>query len=257
MATPTPLLDFFRRGEASPDVRLLAARGVVAPRAHEQVAILMLLVDDEDGEVRETASETLRSIPVEALRAYLARADVGEQVREFFAARGVRGGHVPAAANADEPLFIDDDGDEIAVEGQGDSSETLLQKLQKMPMTERMKAAMRGTRETRAVLIRDPNKIVAVAVLSSPKVSEAEVESFAKMATVSEDVLRTIAMNRAWLKNYSIVLALAKNSKTPIALSLNLLNRLTDRDVAGLSIDRNVPDPVRIAARRRVTMGKS
>ena len=114
---------------------------------------------------------------------------------------------------------------------------------------------MRGSREVRAVLIRDPNKMIGAAVLSSPKVTEAEVESFAKMATVSEDVLRTIGMNRAWLKNYGIVVALAKNSKSPLGLTLNLLNRLNDRDLTGISTDRNVPDPLRVAARRKLVLG--
>jgi hypothetical protein len=86
-------------------------------------------------------------------------------------------------------------------------------------------------------------------------VTESEVESFAKMATVSEDVLRTIGMNRAWLKNYGVVLALTKNPKSPVGLSLNLLNRLNERDLTGVSTDRNVPDPLRTAARRKLTLG--
>ena len=52
-----------------------------------------------------------------------------------------------------------------------------------MGFTERLKAAMRGSREMRAILIRDPNKMIAASVLSSPKVTEPEVEAFAKMAT--------------------------------------------------------------------------
>lgn len=255
MSSPSPLLDFFRRGEVARDVRLLAAQGVLAPRAHEQIAILILLVDDRDPEVRETAARTLDGIPVEALRSYLGRSDVPLGIREFFGDRGIFPAELPAF-DADLPLF-DSPGD-IADEQSGDedaSGETLLQKLQKMNFTERMKAAMRGSRETRAILIRDPNKMIAAAVLSSPKVSEAEVESFSKMATVSEDVLRTIAMNRAWLKNYGIVLALTKNPKTPLGLSLNLLNRLNDRDLTGVSNDRNVPDPLRTAARRKVVFG--
>jgi len=72
---------------------------------------------------------------------------------------------------------------------------------------------------------------------------------------VSEDVLRTIAMNRSWLKNYSVVVALKKNPKCPVGLSLNLLNRLNDRDLNGVSSDRNVPDPLRQAARRKIVLG--
>jgi hypothetical protein len=93
---------------------------------------------------------------------------------------------------------------------------------------------------------------VALAVLSSPKLTESEVESYARMTSVGEDVLRTIAQTRAWIKNYGVVSALVRNAKTPVALSLNLLNRLTETDVRRVSIDRNVPEPLRIAARRRL-----
>ena len=255
MSSPAPLLDFFRRGEAARDMRLLAAQGVLAPRAHEQVAILVLLVDDRDLEVRQTALATIERIPVEALRAYLGRSDVPVGIREFFGDRGVFPAEIPLIT-ADDPLFdvSGDDPDDRGLEV--DESETMLQKLQKMNITQRVKAGMRGSREVRAVLVRDPNKIVAAAVLSSPKVTEAEVEGFAKMATVSEDVLRTIGMNRAWLKNYAVVLALTRNPKCPVGLSLNLLNRLNDRDLTGVSNDRNVPDPLRSSARRKMSLGE-
>jgi hypothetical protein len=255
VSSPAPLLDFFRRGEAAREIRLLAAQGALAPRAHEQLGILILLVDDRDQEIRDTARHTLDRIPVEALRGYLGRSDVPVGMREFFADRGVFPAEMPAIT-ADGPLFdvtVDPAAEAESLEGETD--ETMLQKLQKMNITDRMKAAMRGSRDVRAVLIRDPNKIVAAAVLSSPKVSESEVETFAKMATVSEDVLRTIGMNRGWLKNYGIVVALTKNPKCPVGLSLNLLNRLNERDLSGVSTDRNVPDPLRTAARRKMTMG--
>jgi hypothetical protein len=102
------------------------------------------------------------------------------------------------------------------------------------------------------VLIRDQNKLVALAVLSSPRMTEIEVESIARMGSVNEDVLRTIAQNRAWTKNYSVVLALVKNSKTPLTYSLSLLNRLVDQDIKQLLTNRNIPDTLRLAARKKV-----
>ena len=82
-----------------------------------------------------------------------------------------------------------------------------------LPIAERLKLATKGTREQRAQLIRDSNRIVATAVLTSPKLTESEVEAFAKMGNVSEDVLRIIGTNRAWLKNYGIVLAVTQTRK--------------------------------------------
>lgn len=260
--SPTPLLDCFRHGDVSREVRLATARGTIAPRAHEQTAILILLSQDEDADVRDAAEQTLDAIPVPGLQAFLARADVSADVIAFFAARGVQPGATPAPM-AEDALFDAATAVEVIVEegldevDEAKRSETMLQKLQNMSFTDRVKAAMRGSREVRAILIRDPNKLIATSVLSSPKVSESEIAAYAKMATVSEDVLRTISMNRTWLKNYGVVHALTKNSKTPLGISLNLMNRLTERDIAGLSTDRNVPDPLRIAARRRIALNKT
>lgn len=122
----------------------------------------------------------------------------------------------------------------------------------RMTVPEKIEAALKGTREMRSILVCDPNRIVAQAVLNSPKLSERDVEGFARMSRVSEDILRTIGQSRTWLKHYPIVCALVRNAKTPLALSLKLLPYLNARDVKVVSMDRNIPDPLRTAARRRV-----
>ena len=252
MIGPTPLLDFFKRGEVARDVRLLAAEGALAPRAYEQLAILVFLLEDHDPEVRRIATATLDQIPVPALQSFLARSDVPVGMREFFGDRGVFPGEIPAI-ELDDPLI-----DNAVVEGledegaAGGASESLEQRLAAMSFPARLNAAFKGTREIRAILIRSPNKMLAAAVLSSPKVSDSEVETFARMTNVSEEVLRTIGGNRAWTKNYGVVMGLTKNPKTPLAISLNFMARLNDRDLSTLSVDRNVPEPLRIAARKRI-----
>jgi hypothetical protein len=253
----TPLLDYFRRGEVERDVRLQAAQGALAPRAHEQLAILVLLLEDKDAEIREIADDTLNRIPVEALQTFLARSDAPVDLREFFGDRGIFPAEIPAI-EVDDPLI--DMGESVASELEADDGgdqQSALQRLSTMGFTERLKAAVRGSREMRAILVRDPNKMISAAVLSSPKLSEPEVESFARMTNVSDDVLRIIASNRAWLKSYGIVLALTKNPKTPVGMSLTMMARLNDRDLAKLSVDRNVPEPLRIAARKKVVANTS
>src|SRR5690606_5251984 len=108
-------------------------------------------------------------------------------------------------------------------EAAGTSEEAAEKHISLLSVMEKMKLAMRGTREQRAVLIRDPNRIVAAAVLSSPKLTETEVESFARMANVAEEVLRVIGSNRQWTKNYGVVAGLVRNPKTPLSISMNLL----------------------------------
>ena len=259
MSGPTPLLDLFKRGEVDRDVRMQAAAGALAPRAHEQLAILVLLLEDRDPEIRTTADETLGRIPEPSLRAFLARSDVPVDLREFFADRGIFPDEIPQIefdTEMDEPL-IDTDPVGASDDDSEEARQSGVQALVTMTFPERLKAAMKGSREVRAVLIRDPNKLIASSVLSSPKVSLPEVESFARMQNVSEDVLRIIAANRAWLKSYGIVLALTKNPKTPLSMSMNLMARLTSKDLQKLAVDRNVPEALRISARKKVVQSSS
>ena len=224
LGTRTPLLDSFKRGDAPRDIRLLAAAGGLAPRALEQVEILLLMRADADAEVAATAERTLENLNAAGVAGFLARPEASAEAHAYFAARGIR----PAAAPSD-------DGDLPLVDTGGDEPEPAV--------------------EERAILIRDPNRIVTAAVLSSPKMTETEIAAIARMANVSEDVLRTICNNRAWLKNYAVALSLVKNPKTPVALSMNLLARLNDKDLRMMSTDRNIPDALRVSARKKVVIG--
>jgi hypothetical protein len=248
----TPLLDFFRRGEVARDVRMLAAQGAFAPRPLEQLGLLMILVADADAEIRATAEATLTRIPRELIEGFIARPDTPDELRAFFVARGVAPAATPLT-DAAAGMLAEEETTEPATE---DEKLSMVQQLAAMSVPEKVKAAMKGSREMRAVLVRDPNRMVSMAVLSSPKMTDAEVESIAKMGAVSEDVLRVIGQNRAWTKNYNVVLALVKNAKTPVAMTLNFLARLNDRDLRALSISRAIPEPLRIAARKKVVIEK-
>ncbi|MGE3843566.1 MAG: hypothetical protein AB7I50_18500 [Vicinamibacterales bacterium] len=268
LTSPTPLLDLFRRGEVPAEVKWLAAKGVVAPRASEQVAILVVLSTDRDPAIAAQALATIDTLPRDGLESFLARAYVPPDVAAFFARRGILPG-VASASASDDPLV--DFGAENELEAlEAELEDWFKQNSQEarveddaaspagMPsIVDRMKLAMKGTRAQRAVLIRDPNKMVASAVLSSPKLTDTEVEAFARMANVSDDVLRTIGSNRAWTKNYGVVAALARNPKTPLGVSLPLVSRLSERDMKALSTDRNVPEGLRIAARKMLEATRS
>jgi hypothetical protein len=260
----TPLLDCFRRGEVAPDIRMMAAQGVLAPRAHEQLGLLVLLADDPDPGIRAATEATLARIPRLDLARFLGRPDVAGEILDFFVHRGIE--PVPSEAPvSDEPLLDGGaahggDVEDEAGEG-GEASEArrmaMVQRLSLMTVSEKIKAAMRGSREARNLLIRDPNKLVSLAVLSSPKVNEHDIESFAKMANVSEDVLRVIGTTRAWTKSYAIVRSLAFNPKSPISLSMTLVSRLVEKDLKLLAADRNIAEPVKILVRKALQASKS
>ena len=250
----THLLDFFRRGDVARDIRLLAARGALAPRASEQLALLVFLNEDPDPDVAWSSEETLALIPAESIAAFIGQSEVSDEVRAFFARRGILPAIIDLPPPDEEPLV--NTSPEIEAPPADEDELSTLQRLKGLNVAQRVQRAMKGTREERAILIRDPNKIVAVAVLSSPKLTETEVESFARMGSVSDEILRIIASTRAWVKNYQVVVALTKNAKTPLGVSLNLLQRLNDRDLRMLSQDRNIPEVLRITARKKLVIDK-
>ncbi|HSF03052.1 MAG TPA: hypothetical protein VLA62_08575 [Solirubrobacterales bacterium] len=127
-----------------------------------------------------------------------------------------------------------------------------VQRLYRLNTAEKVVTALKGNREERAVLVRDPNRIVATAVLGSPRLTDAEVEAFASMKNVSGEVLRIIGANREWSKRYGVVSSLVRNPRTPLAISLGMVSRLNPRDLKSISVDKNVPDVIRKQAQRFV-----
>ena len=149
----SPFLDFFRRGEVAKDVRLLAARGGLAPRALEQLALLALLTEDADAEVRGTAEATLAVIPNDSVAAFLGRSDVPELLRDFFRGRGIEP-NMQEAAVADDPLIDAEERGETAEAGAdafgpGDDEaarQSASERLAQLNVAERLKCAMKGTK---------------------------------------------------------------------------------------------------------------
>jgi hypothetical protein len=127
-----------------------------------------------------------------------------------------------------------------------------VQKIYRMNAAEKVIMALKGNREERAILVRDPNRMVAAAVLGSPRVTEPEIESFAAMKSVSDQVLRQIGNNRDWTKRYSVVANLVRNPRTPLGVALPLVTRLNPKDMKSVVVDRNVPEAIRKAAQRFV-----
>src|SRR5579862_488449 len=123
--------------------------------------------------------------------------------------------------------------------------DSALQKISKLGIQGRITLAMRGTKEERAILIRDSTKLVCIAVLDSPKVSDGEVEKFALQKNVLEAVLRGIPMRRKFAKNYVIMRNLVFNPRTPLDLSLSLMKNLLVHDLKNLSGNKEVSETVR------------
>jgi hypothetical protein len=135
-------------------------------------------------------------------------------------------------------------------------AQTILQKVQKLNVSEKILLALRGGKEIRSILLRDPNKEVSLTVLENPKLTETEVELIAKSRTISDEALRKITKKREWMKNYHVVFALVTNPKTPPGIALTLVNELKTRDLAILEKNKNVTEGIRAAAKKLVRARK-
>lgn len=123
-------------------------------------------------------------------------------------------------------------------------------RIRRMPVAERLKLALRGNLEARNVLARDPLKLVQAAVLRNPRITAEEILNVAKSRSVDGDLLRKIAGEKEWIRQYPVRQALVLNPKTPLAVSLALFKTLRERDVRQLARSKNVPGVVQQAARR-------
>lgn len=141
---------------------------------------------------------------------------------------------------------------ELDFEGENVSHDriAILTQILRMNMKDRMKLAMKGDREARTILIRDPNRVVAKAVIENPRITEQEVEKIAAMRSVANEILRHIANNRTWARSYTIMHNLVRNPRTPLQQAFAILTRLQMRDLQALAKNRNVSDAIRQQANR-------
>jgi hypothetical protein len=135
-----------------------------------------------------------------------------------------------------------------AVEPDPVRRQTLIQRLAKMTVAQRVQFAMKGGSDARRTLIRDTNKVVQRAVLQSPRLTDQEVEAFASMSSLTDEILRLIASNRNFRKNYTVVRNLINNPKSPLDVTLHMLPMLNAIDLKRLTTNKNVPETLRTTA---------
>jgi hypothetical protein len=154
------------------------------------------------------------------------------------------------------PVLVEDidekvaEGEEKAVAAVEEKRETIQQLLRTLTAGQKVALAGKGNSEVRKILVRDKNRLVCVKVLQNPRITDSEVEQYAKSTNVSDDVLRFIGSKREWAKLVPVVRALVQNPKTPLGLSLTHLKKMSVRELDGLSKNRNIPEALRKSAKK-------
>jgi hypothetical protein len=221
----------------APDVLRIAAEQLLA--GHEELREVLLRNPNLPEETRRKLQPTPTNQPAreETARELLAKLTEALQQEDANLLQKL-------TPEIEAPPEVTKEHDELSAA----ERETLLQKIGRMNAVEKIKAALTGNMETRMILVRDSNKVVARAVLQSPKVSDTEIEAYASAKNVAEEVLRLIALNRRHMKTYLVPRALVNNPRAPIDVTLPLINRLNARDLKTLTLNRNIPDVIRSAA---------
>lgn len=129
---------------------------------------------------------------------------------------------------------------------------SLFQQVMGMSVAQKIKLALRGNKDARTILIRDNNKLVRRFVVMNPRITDGEVVQLCRNRSADDELIRIIAEDREWLRNYQIKLALVTNPKTPLVIAIRLVASLGERDVRTLAKSRNVPQAVAVQARRLV-----
>lgn len=254
--TPAELREMTGEAETAPASVEVAGSDPEGEAAHRA------WVDEHAGELAAEEGKTFElAVPDEQEPA--AEAEVQEE-QAAEAAAGAAEGISPVMASSDPGEAVPHEqsaAEKLAVAALAAQSKratreeeekklTLLQRIAAMSVAERVKTAFIGNKEERLILIRDNARVVQNAVLSSPKLTDPEVESFAAARNVHENVLREIVRNRRFMKNYAVQRNLVNNPKTPVEISLTLVRNLMVYDLKSLQRSRNVSETVRMVAQK-------
>ncbi|TDI13586.1 MAG: hypothetical protein E2P04_02990 [Acidobacteria bacterium] len=137
-------------------------------------------------------------------------------------------------------------------DAEDEKDKPVLFRILEMTTAEKIKLAFLGSKEERNILLRDSNRVVAASVLKSPRVNEKEVEAYANMRSLSEELIMMIFNKRDWIRNYQVMMGVLRHPKSPPRIILALLPRVQDRDLTLLSKDRNLPEMTRQQVRRNL-----
>lgn len=135
---------------------------------------------------------------------------------------------------------------------QGPATTNLLMQVRTMTLAERLKLALKGNRDARTLLLRDPNRLVQRFVLQNPRMTDEEVVALAKNRNVERELLDGICRRKEWVSNYQVRLALATNPKTPVMMALRFVPTLMPRDLRQLAKSKNVPSAICGMAKRLI-----
>jgi hypothetical protein len=125
-----------------------------------------------------------------------------------------------------------------------------------MTISQRIRRAMLGTSAERALLVRDTNKLVALAAVKSPMIQENEIIRISTARNVSDSVLSAIARSKQWSSNHTIKFNLVANPRTPFLYASKFIGHLREDELKVLAKSKNTAGIVIQAAKQQLQRRK-
>ncbi len=195
-------------------------------------------------EVKQERLEIIDEVEAGKLDKAWAELPLGKEDDEEIVKAEVEGQEERKAIPIDDGPLLDDEGNPIRL--------SVAQRVAKLRTNQKILLGMKGGKEERAILIREANRLIQVAVVRNGRITEGEIAYISQMRTVNEEVLRLISLNRDWMKKYTIYKNLVMNPKTPLPIAMTHFKRLQEHDIKMIMKDKNVPEMLRREAKRMV-----
>jgi hypothetical protein len=229
----------------------------------DRLMLLFCLSKDAEPFVRAAAITRLKALPAEIIREYLESANPHPLVLDILPTRCQ---NYPEASETLEALLVADEaecgaapdqtGEDSDLEGEepvNEADEQFLSKYkmaQQMGIAEKIKMALSGDKEWRAILVKDANKLVSGSVIKNPRITEAEVLTLVKSGIQNDEIMRLICANKEWIKSYKIRKALIENNRTPVQNAVRYLGTMGEKDLASFAKSKNISSVISTMAKR-------
>ncbi|MDD2581717.1 MAG: hypothetical protein PHR66_06975 [Desulfuromonadaceae bacterium] len=262
--TISPLVAAYVRPGVALEVRLAGCAAAANMAAADRLMLLFCLSKDPEPTVRATAISRVKDLPCDVIRVYIDSTNPHPLILD--ALRTLCHNHPEPPKTAEARVIMDEDrlvkaADDQAEQGEesegggpvNEDDREFLSKYktaQIMGIGEKIKMALSGDKEWRALLVKDANKLVSCSVIRNPRITEAEVLTLIKSGIQNDEIMRLICTNKEWIKNYNIRKALIENNRTPVQSAMSYLGTMGEKDLASFAKSKNISSVVSTMAKR-------
>jgi hypothetical protein len=252
--TISPAVAAYVRPGTALGIRSAGCSAAESMATTDRLMLLFCLSKDAEPIIRSSALSCLEALPVEIIREYLDSAISHPLV---IAALPLLCHNYPEAPLVPEAPIIADE-DELLTADHGvdpvnEENEQFLSKYkmaQIMAIGEKIKMALSGDKEWRAILVKDANKLISGSVIKNPRITEAEILALIKSGIQNDEIMRLICANKEWIKSYKMRKALIENNRTPVQNAIRYLGTMGEKDLAYFAKNRNIASVISSMAKR-------